>query len=277
MDLFNALQGEFNEHRPTHESESRTATARRIRLPGNLFCLVFVPVIALPPLPGFFMEMKKLKFVVQRQEKLLKRCSKLLSSSPADGVTPDYVLTFDGGSKGNPGWGYIEDPYSMLECVSYMTRELRNIAPRCAIMLDMAGRASLFMVATAIILGLIGVRVGMEDAVYMYPHKDEKIKEKLNIENVRLVCGKNKKIKKIGIINGSGASLMRKVRSKGVDLFITADIKYHEALDAMEDGMNILDIGHYESEIFFSDLIKTLIEDIVEVEIFSSKPVFKFM
>jgi ribonuclease HI len=30
----------------------------------------------------------------------------LLSSSPANDLAPDYVLTFDGGSKGNPGWGY---------------------------------------------------------------------------------------------------------------------------------------------------------------------------
>jgi 3-keto-5-aminohexanoate cleavage enzyme len=78
---------------------------------------------------------------------------------------------------GNPAWGYIEDPYTLFECVSYMVRELRNIGPDSAIMLDMAGRPGLFMVPMAIMLGLIGVRVGMEDCVYMYPHKDEKIKD----------------------------------------------------------------------------------------------------
>lgn len=78
---------------------------------------------------------------------------------------------------GNPGWGYIEDPYTMLECVTYYTRELKKIAPDCAIMLDVAGRAGLFLVPLAIILGLIGIRVGMEDALYMYPHRDEMIKD----------------------------------------------------------------------------------------------------
>jgi 3-keto-5-aminohexanoate cleavage enzyme len=82
---------------------------------------------------------------------------------------------------GNPGWGYIEDPDSLLENVNYMTRELRKIAPDCAIMLDMAGRASLFLVPLAIMLGLIGVRVGMEDAIYMYPHKDEMIKDNVSL------------------------------------------------------------------------------------------------
>ena len=82
---------------------------------------------------------------------------------------------------GNPGWGYIEDPYTLLECVSYMTRELRKIAPDCAIMLDMAGRAGLFLVPLAIVLGLIGARVGMEDSIYMYPHKDEMIKDNTSL------------------------------------------------------------------------------------------------
>jgi len=76
---------------------------------------------------------------------------------------------------GNPGWGYIEDSDSMFQCVSFMVRELKSIAPDCVIMIDMAGRASLFLVAVALILGLIGARVGMEDALYMYPHKDEMI------------------------------------------------------------------------------------------------------
>jgi 3-keto-5-aminohexanoate cleavage enzyme len=45
----------------------------------------------------------------------------------------------------------------------------------------MAGRAGLFSVATAIALGLMGARVGMEDALYMYPHKDEVIKNNVSV------------------------------------------------------------------------------------------------
>ena len=78
---------------------------------------------------------------------------------------------------GNPGWGYVEDPHSLLESVSFMVRQLKEVAPCCAIMLDMAGRAGLFLVPIAIVLGLIGIRLGMEDSIYMYPHSDEMIKD----------------------------------------------------------------------------------------------------
>ena len=39
----------------------------------------------------------------------------------------------------------------------------------------------LFLVAMAISLGLIGARVGMEDALYMYPHRDEVIPNNVSI------------------------------------------------------------------------------------------------
>ena len=64
---------------------------------------------------------------------------------------------------GNPGWGYIEDPDSMFQVVSFVVRELKKMDPDCAIMIDMAGRAGLFLVAAAISLGLIGARVGMDN------------------------------------------------------------------------------------------------------------------
>jgi len=76
---------------------------------------------------------------------------------------------------GNPGWGYIEDQFSMIELLPFVFKELKKIDPDCAIMVDMAGRASLHIVTLAMLLGAYGARVGMEDSLYTYPHKDEKI------------------------------------------------------------------------------------------------------
>jgi 3-keto-5-aminohexanoate cleavage enzyme len=84
-------------------------------------------------------------------------------------------------SLGSPGWGYIEDPDTMFQSISFMFRELKKMDPDCSIMVDMAGRASLFAVASAILLGFNGARVGMEDALYMYPHKDEMIKNNATV------------------------------------------------------------------------------------------------
>ena len=83
-------------------------------------------------------------------------------------------------------------------------------------------------------------------------------------------------IKKVAIVNGAGSSYWRKAKKMGADLLITGDVKYHEALDAMEEGFCIVDIGHYESEHFFGDIIKKELEEFEGIEIieFNDVPVF---
>lgn len=102
------------------------------------------------------------------------------------------------------------------------------------------------------------------------------LKEKLEIENVRLVGEESSLIRKIAIVNGSGMSYWRKVKKLDVDLFITGDVGYHEALDAMESGLNLIDIGHFEGEKCFAQLLKSYFEKMsIDVIIYNDGPIFK--
>lgn len=124
------------------------------------------------------------------------------------------------------------------------------------------------------------ISLGGLGRIYNLPEKVELgnylkvVKDKLSLNNVRVVGDLDKKIKKIAVVNGGGASFLGKLEKIGVDLFITGDIKYHEALDAREMGISIFDIGHYESEYFFTDIIERYCDDL-EVEIYNDQPVFK--
>ncbi len=102
------------------------------------------------------------------------------------------------------------------------------------------------------------------------------IKSKLGISDIRLISrDETREIKKIALVNGSGMSFYKKIKRMNIDLFITGDIKYHEALDAIEDGIDLLDIGHYESEHFFHELIEREIGNDVEVLVVNDEAVFK--
>ena len=83
----------------------------------------------------------------------------------------------------------------------------------------------------------------------------EELKLKLKILNLRVISNDlNKKIKKI-----------------------TGDIGYHDALDALESGLNVIDFGHYESEHFFYEiLIEELKDNNLEFLVFNREPIFKF-
>lgn len=105
----------------------------------------------------------------------------------------------------------------------------------------------------------------------------ETIKERLKLDFVKIVKSNDKLIKKIAIINGSGAEFWKKACDMGADLYITGDIKYHTAFDAYEKGLNLIDIGHYESEHFFNEIIIKKISDNLTVEVYNEKRILKFL
>ena len=62
------------------------------------------------------------------------------------------------------------------------------------------------------------------------------------------------------------------------DLFLTGDIKYHEAMDAKIRNISLIDIGHYESEKFFVDVMYDLVKHFdVEVLKTNSKNPFNLV
>ena len=83
------------------------------------------------------------------------------------------------------------------------------------------------------------------------------VKKKLNLEFTKSVkCTQN--IKKIALTTGAGMSLISHIKA---DCFLTGDIKYHDAMEAKSRNINLIDIGHYESEQHFSPLLMGLIEN----------------
>ncbi|KMQ69386.1 NGG1p interacting factor 3 protein, NIF3 [Chryseobacterium sp. FH2] len=75
------------------------------------------------------------------------------------------------------------------------------------------------------------------------------VKEKFNLEIIKHSDFTGKKIKRVGVLGGSGASGIQSALSKKCDAYLTGDIKYHDYFLA-ESKMLICDIGHYESEQF---------------------------
>ena len=57
------------------------------------------------------------------------------------------------------------------------------------------------------------------------------------------------KIKTVAICGGSGSEFIGDAISAKADIYITADVKYHQFFDA-EDKLLIADVGHFESEQF---------------------------
>ena len=98
------------------------------------------------------------------------------------------------------------------------------------------------------------------------------LKRKLGLEVLKVVSPKDK-ISSIALTTGAGASLIDEVDA---DCFLTGDIKYHDAMKAMSQNLMMVEIGHYESERFFVDVLIDELEDLGHLGIISqSKNPFK--
>lgn len=76
----------------------------------------------------------------------------------------------------------------------------------------------------------------------------EVVKERLSLPALRIVGIRGRRIRRIALCGGSGATLLREAARQGADLFVTGDIKYHEAQEAAALGVALIDAGHFATE-----------------------------
>lgn len=82
----------------------------------------------------------------------------------------------------------------------------------------------------------------------------EIIKDALQIKRKLPIVGDpNAKIKKVALCGGAGADAIGGLLDGQCDLFVTGDVKYHEAQLAKEGGLNLINAGHYATEKFFAE------------------------
>ncbi len=62
------------------------------------------------------------------------------------------------------------------------------------------------------------------------------------------LAGDDRPFRTIGVVPGSGASLLELARSEGCEVFITGEMTHHEVLAARQSGVSVLLAGHTNTE-----------------------------
>ena len=81
------------------------------------------------------------------------------------------------------------------------------------------------------------------------------LKKTLSAPALRYVGDPAKRISRVALCSGSGASLLRDAVRAGADVLVTGDIKYHEAREAEDLGLALIDAGHFPTEIIMVQAI----------------------
>jgi dinuclear metal center YbgI/SA1388 family protein len=86
----------------------------------------------------------------------------------------------------------------------------------------------------------------------------QKLYEVFKADGIRYSRLTGKKIKQVALCSGAGISLFNEALNSGADVFVTSDIKYHDFFKA-ENRILLVDIGHYESENYSTEILYDLI------------------
>lgn len=95
------------------------------------------------------------------------------------------------------------------------------------------------------------------------------IKVRFNLKHIILFGRENisSKIKKVAVSPGSGKGMYKHAVGRA-DVLITGDITHHDGLDAVNDGMCIIDATHYGLEQLFIKKLKSDLSKIGAINVF---------
>ena len=114
------------------------------------------------------------------------------------------------------------------------------------------------------------------DKEYDFKELVSRLKDIFNVKMLPAVNGSRLKYSSIAFCAGSGAEFIQNFEQMGIDVYITGDIKHHQALNA--EKMTIIDIGHFNSEKYAPEIFKNILKDEdIELVLSEEKPVMELL
>lgn len=111
-------------------------------------------------------------------------------------------------------------------------------------------------------------RVGLLPCKMTLQECCEQVKEKFQLDGVKVFGDMQQLVKRVAISPGSGKHMTDLAIEKGADVFVTAEIDHHEGIDSVAQGTSVIDAGHYGLEhIFIKDIAGFLQEQLQGIEV----------
>src|SRR5699024_2442291 len=102
-------------------------------------------------------------------------------------------------------------------------------------------------------------RVGVIGEEILLQELCTKIKKKFGVQVLNVYASENKMdsyISKVAIVPGSGKEYMKDAIKKQAEVLITGDVTHHAGLEAVEEGLILIDAGHYRLEHIFIEFME---------------------
>lgn len=91
-------------------------------------------------------------------------------------------------------------------------------------------------------------------------------KKVFKLEGVRIIGDKNKIIRKVGIVGGSGSSEIYEAKAKGCDCLITGEMRLNKAIEAKSIDLCVIEVNHGVERFVFDDLKEEFDKEFKNIE-----------
>lgn len=78
-----------------------------------------------------------------------------------------------------------------------------------------------------------------------------RVKETFAVPRVRMWGRAPASVSRVAVCGGSGGDLIQAAREAGAALYVTGEVRHHQAVPALEEDVAILEVGHFASEVVF--------------------------
>jgi dinuclear metal center YbgI/SA1388 family protein len=107
-------------------------------------------------------------------------------------------------------------------------------------------------------------RIGELESPMSLGELSGELKKRFQLNTLKVAGSLDMRVKKAAICTGSGSSLMKQFFASDADVFISGDLKFHDARDAESQSRGLIDIGHFASEELMIGMIKERLFKIIK-------------
>lgn len=92
------------------------------------------------------------------------------------------------------------------------------------------------------------------------------IKKKLGLKYIKIAGKPDLPVRRVAVCSGSGSGLMKDFYSSGAQVFISGDLRYHDAREVEALNLGIIDMGHFASEYLAIEVLAKRLDKILTAD-----------
>ncbi|MBR1759077.1 MAG: Nif3-like dinuclear metal center hexameric protein [Lachnospiraceae bacterium] len=106
----------------------------------------------------------------------------------------------------------------------------------------------------------------------------ELVKEAFAIDTVRLIGDPEQRVTRAALSTGSGKSMVKFAKRAGSEVLISGDLDHHCVIDALDEGLALIDAGHYGTERFVAYTLANALASLeLEVKVAQEKSPYQYI